>query len=384
MTAEHDGGARLPDAGQDPGGARNYDDGVRCLLMRGGTSKGAYFLADDLPPDPAERDDFLLRIMGSPDPRQIDGIGGAHPLTSKVAVVSPSADGTADVDYLFLQVAVDEPTVSDSQNCGNMLAGIGPFAVERGLVPAQESTTAVRIRMVNSDSIATATFATPGGRVDYRGAAAIDGVPGTAAPVTLDFADTAGSSTGALLPTGNTKDVVDGIEVTCVDNGMPSVLMRASDVGVSGTESPADLEANTELAGRLARIRLAAAELMGMGDVSGKTVPKLVLLAPPRRGGTVTTRSFLPVRCHTSIGVLGGTTVAAGIQLPDAVGHELAQLPADGGPLRLEHPTGYLDVGAELEQGPAGLTTRSSTVLRTARKLFDGTVFPREHPPATI
>ncbi len=377
MTADHDGGARLPDAGSASGSAP-YDDGVRCLLMRGGTSKGAYFLAEDLPSDPAERDDFLLRIMGSPDARQIDGIGGAHPLTSKVAVVSPSADGSTDVDYLFLQVAVDEAVVSDSQNCGNILAGIGPFAVERGLVPAQESTTSVRIRMVNSDSIATATFPTPGGRVDYRGGAAIDGVPGTAAPITLDFADTAGSSTGALLPTGNTRDVVDGIEVSCVDNGMPSVLMRAADLGVSGYEEPADLEANTELAGRLARIRLEAAKLMGMGDVSGKTVPKLVLLAPPRNGGAVTTRSFLPVRCHTSIGVLGGTTVAAGIQLPDAVGHELAQPPADGGPLRLEHPTGYLDVGAELEQGPSGITTKSSTVLRTARKLFDGTVFPRE------
>ena len=353
MTADHDGGARVGGAGPASGSAP-YDDGVRCLLMRGGTSKGAYFLAEDLPADPAERDDLLLRIMGSPDARQIDGIGGAHPLTSKVAVVSPSADAATDVDYLFLQVAVDEAAVSDSQNCGNILAGIGPFAVERGLVPAQESTTSVRIRMVNSDSIATATFATPGGRVDYRGDAAIDGVPGTAAPITLDFADTAGSSTGALLPTGNASDVVDGIEVTCVDNGMPSVLMRAADLGVSGYEEPADLEANTELAARLARIRLDAAKLMGMGDVSGKTVPKLVLLAPPRNGGAVTTRSFLPVRCHTSIGVLGGTTVAAGIQLPDAVGHELAQLPADGGPLRLEHPTGYLDVGAELEQGPSG------------------------------
>lgn len=352
-------------------------DGIRCLLMRGGTSKGAYFLANDLPDDPAERDDLLLRIMGSPDERQIDGIGGAHPLTSKVAVVSPSGDGSSDVDYLFLQVGVDKAEVSDSQNCGNILAGIGPFAVERGLVDAQPGTTSVRIRMVNSDSIATSTFPTPNKIVEYRGTTAIDGVPGTAAPITLAFEDTAGSSTGALLPTGRESDVVDGIRVTCIDNGMPSVLMEAAGLGVSGTESPDELEAMPELAERLARIRHEAAALMGMGDVSGATVPKLVLLSKPRNGGAINTRSFLPVRCHTSIGVLGGTTVAAGVQLRGAAGHQLAALPPEGEPLRLEHPTGYLDVGAELEEGPSGFTTRSSTVLRTARKLFDGTVFPR-------
>ncbi|WP_035769544.1 4-oxalomesaconate tautomerase [Arthrobacter castelli] len=352
-------------------------DGIRCLLMRGGTSKGAYFLADDLPADPAERDELLLQIMGSPDERQIDGIGGAHPLTSKAAVISPSTDGNSDVDYLFLQVSVDKAEVSDRQNCGNILAGVGPFAVERGLVAAQRGTTPVRIRMLNSDSIATASFPTPDGTVEYRGGASIDGVPGTAAGITLAFEDTAGSSTGALLPTGHESDVVDGIRATCVDNGMPSVLMQASDLGVDGTESPAELEAMPELADRLARIRVEAAALMGMGDVSESTVPKLVLLSAPHHGGAINTRSFLPVRCHTSIGVLGGTTVAAGVQLPGAVGHQLADLPPAGEPLRLEHPTGYLDVGAELADGPSGITTRSSTVLRTARKLFDGVVFPR-------
>ncbi|GAB3255354.1 2-methylaconitate cis-trans isomerase PrpF family protein [Arthrobacter pigmenti] len=352
-------------------------DGIRCLLMRGGTSKGAYFLADDLPADRAERDELLLRIMGSPDERQIDGIGGAHPLTSKVAVISLSGDGNSDVDYLFLQVSVDKAEVSDSQNCGNILAGVGPFAVERGLVEAQPAMTSVRIRMLNSDSIATATFPTPDGMVEYRGETAIDGVPGTAAAVTLAFEDTAGSSTRALLPTGQQSDLVDGVKVTCIDNGMPTVLMDAADLGVAGTETPAELEAMPALAERLARIRVEAAALMGMGDVSGTTVPKLVLLSEPRNGGVITTRSFLPVRCHTSIGVLGGTTVAAGIQLPGAAGHQLAALPPAGEPLRLEHPTGYLDVGAELEDSPSGITTKSSTVLRTARKLFDGVVFPR-------
>ncbi len=340
-------------------------DGIRCMQMRGGTSKGAYFLADDLPADEAARDDLLLRIMGSPDPRQIDGIGGAHPLTSKVAVVSPSEHPDADVDYLFLQVVVDQPVVTDRQNCGNILAGIGPFAVERGLVAAGDPETTVRIRMVNSDSIAVATFATPGGVPDYSGPLAIDGVPGTAGPIDLEFAGTAGSSTnGRLFPTGNTVDTVEGVEVSCVDNGMPSVLLRASDLGLRGDEAPADLEADGELAARLLAIRLAAAELMGMGDVREATVPKMVLLSAARDGGAISTRSFLPVRVHTSIGVLGALTVAAGIATPDAVGHDLADLPQDGSPLRIEHPTGYLDV-------------TPTSVLRTARKLFDGVVFPR-------
>lgn len=335
--------------------------------MRGGTSKGAYFLASDLPADPAERDELLLRIMGSPDDRQIDGIGGAHPLTSKVAVVSPSASPETDVDYLFLQVVVDQPVVTDKQNCGNILAGIGPFAVERGLVPAGDETTTVRIRMVNTDSIAVATFATPGGRVRYDGDLAIDGVPGTAAPIEIEFEGVAGSSTGGrLFPTGNPSDEVDGVRVTLVDNGMPSVLLRASDVGVRGDESPADLEADEALNARIQRLRLAAGELMGLGDVGDATVPKMVLLSPPTRGGTISTRSFIPVRVHTSIGVLGALTVAAGIREAGAVGHDLADLPDAGRPMRIEHPTGHFDV-------------TPTSVLRTARKLLDGTVFPREY-----
>ncbi|MFC7404535.1 4-oxalomesaconate tautomerase [Georgenia alba] len=356
-------------------------DGVRCLLMRGGTSKGAYFLAEDLPADTAARDDLLLRVMGSPDPRQIDGIGGAHPLTSKVAVVAPSQDERADVDYLFLQVMVDRAEVTDRQNCGNILAGIGPFAVERGLHAAGQESTSVRIRMVNSDSYATATFATPGRRVDYAGDLAIDGVPGTAAPVSLEFADTAGSATGALLPTGRAVDVLaDGTRVTCVDNGMPSVLLNAADLDVHGTEEPADLEADESLGARVAEIRAEAAGLMGMGDVSRTTVPKVVLLSPPRHGGVIGTRSFLPVTVHTSIGVLGALTVAAAVRVPGSVAHELADLDdarAPGAHMPVEHPTGHLDVTADLTEVGGRLTTASSSVLRTARKLFDGVVFPR-------
>jgi 4-oxalomesaconate tautomerase len=351
--------------------------GIPCLYMRGGTSKGAFFLAADLPADRDERDSLLLRIMGTPDPRQIDGLGGAHPLTSKVAVISASPDDGADVDYLFLQLGVDSAFVTDRQNCGNILAGVGPFAVERGLVPAGGRQTEVRIRMVNTDSIATARFATPGGVVDYDGDLEIDGVPGTAGAIRLDFEETAGSSTGALFPSGRVLDRVDGVDATCVDNGMPSVLMRAADLGITGDESPADLEADGGLADRLRTVRLEAATVMGMGDVSDATVPKLVLLAPPREGGAIATRSFLPVRVHTSIGVLGALTVGAGVLAEGSVGCGLAELPPPGAPLRIEHPTGHFDVEVALESGPSGYRVVSSAALRTARKIFDGRVFPR-------
>ncbi|MFG2470232.1 4-oxalomesaconate tautomerase [Streptomyces canus] len=349
-------------------------EGVPCLLMRGGTSKGAYFLADDLPAEPALRDDLLLRIMGSPDERQIDGLGGAHPLTSKVAVLSPSADPEADVDYLFLQVMVDRPEVSGRQNCGNLLAGVGPFAVERGLVAAGEQETSVRIRMVNTGDRATATFPTPGGRVRYTGDAEISGVPGTAAPVVIEFPPGAGE----LLPTGKAVDVIDGVEVTCVNNGMPTVLIAAASLEVTGYEPPRDLEEDLALADRLHSLRLAAGRLMGLGDVSDATVPKLTLLAPPRDGGAVTTRTFIPVRCHTSIGVLGAASVAAGLRIEGGVGAGLAAIDPESDRVRIEHPTGFLDIESSLAAGPGGPpSARRTAVVRTARKLFDGTVFPR-------
>lgn len=352
-------------------------EGIPCLYMRGGTSKGAFFLASDLPDDADERNDLLLRIMGTPDPMQIDGLGGAHPLTSKVAVISQSSHDGIDVDYLFLQLGVDRAFVTDRQNCGNILAGVGPFAVERGLVPAGDGQTEVRIRMVNTDSIAVARFATRDGMVDYDGDLAIDGVPGTAGAVKLAFEGTAGSSTGALFPSGNVVDRVAGVEVTCVDNGMPTVLMRAADLGLRGDESPEDLEADGDLADRLKGLRLEAAKMMGLGDVGDTTVPKLVLLSPPRAGGSIATRSFLPVRVHTSIGVLGALTVGAGVLAEGSVGHGLAALPSPGDPLRIEHPTGHFDVDIGVGSTPDGFTVTSSAALRTARKIFDGRVFPR-------
>jgi len=349
-------------------------DGIRAMQMRGGTSKGLYFLADDLPADPAERDDLLLRVMGAPDPRQIDGVGGAHPLTSKVAVVAPSALPGVDVDYLFLQVMVDQPIVTDKQNCGNILAGIGPFAVERGLVPAGGDQTSVRIRMVNTDGIVTATFPTPGGRPRYDGDTAIDGVPGTAAAVVLDFED---SGTGAsVFPTGNVTDVFGGIPVTCVDNGMPVVVVAAASFGKTGQESIAELEGDEELNKRVQELRLEAGQAMGLGDVSGTTVPKISLVAPPAHGGTIGTRTFIPVRVHESIGVLGAVSVGTAIVVPGAVGHDLAVL--DGGSrLSVEHPSGALQVEIELDTLVTPPRVIRSGVVRTARKLFDGVVFPR-------
>ncbi|EOD64518.1 4-oxalomesaconate tautomerase [Amycolatopsis vancoresmycina] len=351
--------------------------GVRCMLMRGGTSKGAYFLAEDLPADPAARDDLLLRIMGTPDPRQIDGLGGAQPVTSKVAIVSAAAEPGHDVDYLFLQLGVAEPTVSDRQTCGNLLAGVGQFAVERGLVPAGHGRTTVRVRLLNTGSIAVATFATPGGEVDYRGGTAISGVPGTAAPVELAFTGTEGSVCGSLLPTGHVRDDVGGIEVSCVDNGMPVVVARAADLGVTGYEPVGDLAADTALAGRIDALRTEAGKLMGLGDVGGSPVPKTTLVAAPRDGGAICTRTFIPVEPHPSIGVLGAVSVVTALLLDGAAGHELLVAPAGGEPVEVEHPSGKLAVGIEFDTTVTPPRVHRSAILRTARKLFDGTVFPR-------
>ncbi len=350
---------------------------VPCSVMRGGTSKGLYFLADDLPADRAARDRFLLAAMGSPDVREIDGMGGGHPLTSKVAVVSRSQRAGIDVDYLFLQVWPDRAEVSDQQNCGNILAGVGPFAIERGLVDAQADVTPVTIFMVNTDSTATAFIETPGGVVNYAGAAAIDGVPGTHAPVMINFEDVAGSSCGALLPTGNAIDVVDGVEVTCIDNGMPVVCLTASDFGLTGYETPAELEANTELRARIEAIRLAAGGRMNLGDVTNKTVPKMSLLAPARDGGLLSTRTFIPHRVHESIGVLGAVSVATACMLEDSVAARIAGLASIGDELEVvvEHPTGFFTVQMQVDfSGGEPVVTRSALV-RTARMLMSGDIY---------
>ena len=349
------------------------NDGVPCMWMRGGTSKGGFFLASDLPADASARDAFLLRVMGSPDPRQIDGMGGADPLTSKVALVSPSTREGVDIDYLFLQVFVDQAIVTDAQNCGNMLAGVGPFAIERGLVAAAEGETRVSIFMVNTGQIAVATVATPGGCVTYDGAARIDGVPGTAAPVPLEFRDTAGSSCGALLPTGNALDMIDGVACTLIDNGMPCVVFKAVDVGATGYEDRETLDAATSLKARIETIRLQAGPLMNLGDVTEKSVPKMMLVAPPRHGGAVTVRSFIPHRAHATIGVLGAVSVATACLVDGSPAAQVATTGSgDRRTLSVEHPTGEMSCVLDLD---ANGQVVSAALLRTARKLMDGRVF---------
>ena len=343
-----------------------------CVLMRGGTSKAACFLASDLPADNATRDRVLLAVMGSPDTRQIDGIGGADPLTSKVAIVSASTRPDADVDYLFAQVNVNKAVVDYGQNCGNILAAVGPFAIEKGLVAVQGEVTRVRIFMVNTGQIAEACIATPEGAVEYEGDAQIDGVPGYAAEQILNFQDIAGSSCGALLPTGNARDSFDGIDVTCIDNGMPVVLLRAADLQRSGLETREQLDNDDELKARLESIRLQAGPRMNLGDVAQRTVPKMTLIAAPEQGGALTTRTFIPHRCHASIGVLGAVSVATACLIPGSVTEGLAEVStAHEQRLAVEHPTGEFSV--MLTRDAAGNVINSG-LIRTARLLFEGRV----------
>jgi 4-oxalomesaconate tautomerase len=354
-------------------------DGIACMIMRGGTSKGAYFLRDHLPGDITERDRLLLELVGSPDTRQIDGIGGAHPLTTKVAIVERLDGDRADVGYLFLQPSVDKALISDSQNCGNLLAGVGPFALERGLVDvAPDATEAtVRILMHNTDSVATAVFPVRAGRPRYSGDTAISGVPNTAAAVRLDFEDIAGGSCGALLPTGSPVDEIDGVVCTLIDNGMPVVVMRADAFGITGYESCADLDGNDVLQARLESIRLQAGTLMNLGDVKEATVPKLALVAPPADDGDLCTRSFIPHQCHDAIGVLAAVSIAAAALLPGTPAASVSTRHSRDSML-LEHPTGTMATAIELDTGPDGATTvRRAGIIRTARKLMDGCVFSR-------
>jgi 4-oxalomesaconate tautomerase len=345
---------------------------IPVVIMRGGTSKGAYFLRGDLPASVEERDALLLSVMGSPDPRQIDGIGGGHPLTSKVAVVSRSDDPDADVDYLFLQVQVDQPRVSAEQPCGNVLAGVGPFAIERGLVPVAGDVTPVRVRMVNTGALAVVSVPTPDGQVTYAGDTALSGVPGTAARIEVEFRDTAGSVAPGLLPTGRVLDDLDGVPATLIDNGMPVVLMTAKSLGVTGRETPAELEADSRLCRRVEQLRLLAGTMMRLGDVSATTVPKMCLTSPPANGGTLATRMFIPHRVHASIGVLAAVTVGTAAAMPGSVAHTGAT-----GTFRLEHPTGFTDVVIDLDAG-------RSAIVSTARLLMEGRVHPRRNTEGAI
>ena len=354
------------------------------MQFRGGSSKGLFLNAHGLPTDPTERDRLILGAMegvGLGDPRQIDGLGGATSLTSKVAVVSRSDRPDVDLDYLFLQVVLGEGRVSTGQNCGNLLAAVLPFAIESGVFPAQDPTTSARIYMVNTGGVCEVTVPTPGGQVEYAagpevGQAKVDGVPGVAAPIICNYLDISGSSCGALLPTGNVQDWVEGITVTCIDNGMPEVVLRATDLGITGYETPAELEANESLKQTLERIRLAAGPLMNLGDVTKKTVPKMCLISPPRAGGMISTRTFIPHTVHEAIGVLGAVSTATACLLPGSVAEGIVVLPINPeAGYSVEHPAGEFTVRLELTQQTGAVTVGKSGVIRTARLLSRGEVF---------
>jgi 4-oxalomesaconate tautomerase len=348
-----------------------------CSVIRGGTSKGLYFHAGDLPSDSGTRDSVLLAAMGSPDAREIDGMGGGHPLTSKVAIVKVSTRPDADVDYLFLQVWPDRAEVSDRQNCGNLLAGVGPFAIEEGLVTATSEVTKIRIWMENTQTVAIASVQTPDGKVRYDGDARIDGVPGTSAPIPIEFLDVAGSSCGSLLPSGNVVDVVENLRVTCIDNGMPVVCVRAEDLGLTGYESPSDIESNVDVCEKVERLRRAAGVLMNLGDVTNATVPKVSLLARAAHGGAVTTRTFIPTKVHDAIGVFGAVSVATACLVAGSVASEVADVPSSQSPITLdiEHPSGYFSVALVVDQTATDVVVVSAALLRTARLLMRGEVF---------
>jgi len=339
--------------------------------MRGGTSKGPYFIASDLPAQIEARDRVLVSAMGAGNLLEIDGIGGGNPLTSKVAIVSPSRVPGADVDYLFAQVRVEQRVVDTSPNCGNMIAGVGPFAIEAGMVSAQDGETRVRIFNVNTGKLIEAKVATPGRQVVYDGNASIDGVPGTAAPIHLAFLGAAGSKTGKLLPTGRPLDLVDGIEVSCVDAAMPVVLIRASDLGKTGYETPAEFSADREFMGRLEALRIEAGKLMGIPDAADRVIPKPVLIAPPAKGGTISARYFMPHSCHAALAITGSVAVATAAVTPGTLAHAIVgdhALPVMFG---IEHPSGRLEV--TLDHHP-DYVEPAAYVVRTARRLFEGHV----------
>ena len=357
---------------------------IPCLFMRGGTSRGPFFNEADLPADIAARDRLLLAVMGSPDKRQIDGLGGAHPLTSKVGIVRRGTRPGVDLEFLFAQLQPDKDTVDTTPNCGNMLAAVVPFALETGMVEPQGDTSTFRVLTLNTDMQCAITVQTPGGHVEYEGDARIDGVPGTSAPISIDFLDTAGSVCSSLLPTGRVRDRihVEGqgeapaldIDVTCIDNGMPLVIFRASDVGRTGYESVAQMNADAELKARIERLRIACGHAMGLGDVTAKNYPKMTLVAAPRAGGSICTRSFIPHVCHDAIGVLAAVTVGTACVLEGSVAHDVARLPQGRvKKVSVEHPTGEFSVELEVDPADPQHVTRAA-LLRTARLIMRGEV----------
>ena len=348
---------------------------IPCLFMRGGTSRGPFFLESDLPAEVAKRDAVLLAVMGSPDVRQIDGLGGSDPLTSKVGIVRRGQTPGVDLDFLFAQVSIREARVDTTPNCGNMLAAVVPFGLETGLVRATGDVTTLRVLTRNTGTLSDIEDQTPGGRVEYSGSARVDGVPGTASPINISFLETAGSVCGSLLPTGRLVDRFDGIDVTCIDNGMPVVLMSAEALGVTGYESRDALNANSQLKQKIESIRLQAGPAMNLGDVSNKVVPKMCLVAKPAAGGNISTRTFIPHDCHSAVGVLGAVTVATAAVLPGSVANRYALVPPGANKtLSVEHPSGEFSVVLGMDpENPA--TVLRAALLRTARLIMRGEVY---------
>ena len=343
------------------------------MLIRGGTSRGAYFQQQDLPTDIEARDALLVRVMGGPDALQVDGVGGGHPLTSKVAVLHPATDPEVDVDYLFLQVDPTNGSVSDAQNCGNILAGVGLYAIATGWVKPDSDRTTVRVRMKNTDALCHLELLTPNGEIQVEGDTVIDGVPGTGAPIVCNYLDIAGSACGDMLPTGNVIDQVDGIDVTCIDNGMPVVAIAADQLHVAGTEPPEVLDADNDLKAQLEQLRLQLGPRMNLGDVTHKSVPKMCIFSPPQRGGLVMTRTFIPHVCHKSIGVLGAVSAATACMLDGSAVAQLADVPAGTHKVvDVEHAAGSMQVQFQMDE--AGRLI-SAGIVRTARILFRGEIF---------
>lgn len=342
------------------------------MLMRGGTSKGPLFLASDIPTDARARDRMLLAALGSPHSRQVDGIGGGHPLSSKVAIVGPASAADADVDYLFAQVSVDTASVDTAPSCGNMLAAVGPFAIEAGLVRPRDGETVVRVHSVNTGVVADAVVRTPGGIVTYAGEHSVAGVPGSAAPVRITVRDAAGSVTGRLLPTGQTREEVGGVAVTLIDYAMPLMVVAASSVGLTGAETPHAIHERTSVLRQIERMRLEAGERMGLGDVRDSVVPKVSIVSPPSNGGSITSRYLNPRSCHPAHAVLGAMCLAIAARTEGTLAADVVDPAQGAGRLRIEHPCGNLDIEVATAAGGEGLT---ASVVRTARKLFEGRVF---------
>ncbi len=354
--------------------------------MRGGTSKGPFFNEADLPADISKRDAVLLAAMGSPDRRQIDGLGGAHPLTSKLGIVRRSKVPGVALDFLFAQLQPDKDTVDTTPNCGNMLAAVVPFAIETGMVEVQGDQSTYRVLTLNTNMQCDISVDTSGGLVQYEGSARIDGAPGTSAPVTINFLDTAGSVCAGLLPTGKVKDTMTvtcnsesfTLDVTCIDNGMPLVIFNAKDVGRTGYESVAELNADTELKAKIEALRLQVSWLMGLGDVSQKSYPKMTLIAAPQNGGAISTRSFIPHVCHDAIGVLAAVTVGTACVLEGSVCEGVAVMPQGATKnVSVEHPTGEFSVALQTEPAPhlpGAQNVTQAALLRTARLLMRGEV----------